>query len=124
MYVSRILGHVSRHEIHKALQFKDPLPRTPVKMYLLVSKSGLSKPPRRPISLARSTQNTRTRYTCTAVYDASAQLRVTRDPVPAPAHAKPGATRCHRAWSRYGMEEDAGEVGVSSRRVAWGPIAW
>jgi hypothetical protein len=41
MYVSRIFGHVSRHEIHKALQFKDPLPRTPVKMYLLVSKSGL-----------------------------------------------------------------------------------
>src|SRR5262249_14820617 len=40
MYVSRIFGHVSRHEIHKALQFKDPLPRTPVKMYLLVSKSG------------------------------------------------------------------------------------
>src|SRR5215468_8941144 len=42
MYVSRIFGHVSRHEIHKALQFKDPLPRTPVKMYLLVSKSGYS----------------------------------------------------------------------------------
>jgi hypothetical protein len=40
MYVSRIFGHVSRHEIHNALQFKDPLPRTPVKMYLLVSKSG------------------------------------------------------------------------------------
>jgi fructose 1,6-bisphosphatase len=40
MYVSRIFGHVSRHEIHKALQCKDPLPRTPVKMYLLVSKSG------------------------------------------------------------------------------------
>ena len=43
MYVSRIFGHVSRHEIHKALQFKDPLPRTPVKMYLLVSKSGVAK---------------------------------------------------------------------------------
>src|SRR5262249_12576011 len=42
MYVSRIFGHVSRHEIHKALQFKDPLPRTSVKMYLLVSKSGPS----------------------------------------------------------------------------------
>jgi len=42
MYVSRIFGHVSRHEIHKALQFKDPLPRTLVKMYLLVSKSGLT----------------------------------------------------------------------------------
>src|SRR5262249_49499529 len=46
MYVSRIFGHVSRHEIHKALQFKDPLPRTPVKMYLLVSKSGLLLPRR------------------------------------------------------------------------------
>jgi len=41
MYVSRIFGHVSRYEIHKALQFKDLLPSTPIKMYLLVSKSGL-----------------------------------------------------------------------------------
>src|SRR5262249_20332985 len=40
MYVSRIFGHVSRHEIHKALQFKDHLPRTPVKMYLLVAHAG------------------------------------------------------------------------------------
>src|SRR4029453_19274977 len=40
MYVSRIFGHVSRHEIHKAIKIKAPLPRTPVKMYLLVSKSG------------------------------------------------------------------------------------
>src|SRR5262245_33733119 len=40
MYVSRIFGHVSRYEIHKALQFRDLLPRTPIKMYLLVSKSG------------------------------------------------------------------------------------
>ena len=45
MYVSRIFGHVSRHEIHNALQFKDPLPRTPVKMYLLVSKSGQTVAP-------------------------------------------------------------------------------
>jgi hypothetical protein len=52
MYVSRIFGHVSRHEIHKALQFKEPLPCTPVKMYLLVSKSGMTSPTKHTFGLA------------------------------------------------------------------------
>jgi hypothetical protein len=67
MYVSRIFGHVSRHEIHKALQFKDSLPRTLVKMYLLVSKSGesASAPPLRPDPMPPTNRRPRTVDTST-----------------------------------------------------------